>query len=226
MKNNNMRRSLRVALMGTLALGAATAVWAGTTATKITSDSGTNDPSISSDGVHKVPKSADFEGSLDPRAETYFTDKVTSNSTEKWSFKANYFVSSAKRTTIAQWLQRDPSKTGADLRKPVMFLTAYKGSDGKLSICNSNSSTASGCNLWTGVPDGFLLDMSGDGKSAKVTINGQTKTLSLIKTPSGIDRTNGDLELRWGAYHHDTDSNGAASTAQVRVYNISETGFD
>jgi hypothetical protein len=204
-------------------LGMTGTAWAGATATKITSQS-----SISSTGVHKVPDTAPFDGSLDPRAETYFTNKVTSNSTEKWSFKANIFVSSANRTTIVQWLQRNPDLSGADLRKPVMFLTATKKSNGKLFICNGNSTSISGCNsgqYWDDVADGFLIEMSGDGKSASVKIGGTSKTLSLIKTPAGVVRDKGDLELRWGAYHHDTDSTGAKSTAQVRVYNITDTGF-
>ncbi len=217
------RAMLKYAVAALVTAGAATAVWAGETSTKITEDS-----SISGTGVHKVPDNAPFDGSLDPRAETFFKDKVTSNSNESWSFKATYFISSAKRTTVAQFLQTDSTQSGADLRKPVMFLTATKQSDGNYFICNGNSTNASGCAgvTWSDVPASFTLDMSGTGKSATVKIAGTSKTVSLIQTPSGVSRKNGTLELRWGAYHHDTDSGGAASTAQVRVYNITETGFD
>ncbi len=206
-----------------LTAGAATAVWAGATSTKITSQS-----SISSTGVHKVPDGAPFDGSLDPRAETFFSDKVTSNSNENWSFGATYFITSAKRTSITQWLQADPQQSGGNARKPVMFLTATKQSNGQYFICNGNSTNASSCGgaEWSNVPASFKITMSGNGKSASVNIDGTTKTISLIKTPSGETRNNGTLELRWGAYHHDTDGSGAASTAQVRVHNITETGFN
>lgn len=200
-----------------------TAAYAAATSTKITTNS-----SISSRGVHKVPVNAPKDGKLDPRAEAFFIDKVTSNSNESWSFKATYFITSAKRTTITQLLQTDPSQPGANQRKPVMFLTATKQSNGKYFICNGNSSSATSCSTaeWTNVPQSFTIEMSGTGKSASVKINGTTKTVSLIKTPSGENRKNGSLELRWGAYHHDVSNNKAASTAQVRVYNIKETGFD
>ena len=200
-----------------------TAAYAAATATKITPQS-----SISSTGVHKVPQNAPKDGSLDPRAETYFTDKVNSNSNESWSYKATYYITSAKRTTITQWLQNDPSQSGANQRKPVMFLTATKKSNGNYFICNGNSTSASSCAgaEWDNVPQSFTIDMSGTGKTASVKINGSTKTISLIQTPSGESRTNGTLELRWGAYHHDVANNVAASTAQVRVYNITSSGFN
>lgn len=200
-----------------------TAAYAAGMGTKITSRS-----SISSTGVHKVPQNAPKDGSLDPRAETFFTDKVTSNSNEAWSFKATYYITSAKRTSITQWLQNDPSKSGADQRKPVIFLTATRQSNGQYFICNGNSSNATSCTgaEWTNVPQSFTIEMSGNGKSASVKINGSTKTLSMIRTPSGESRTSGNLELRWGAYHHDVSNNVAASTAQVRVYNITSSGFN
>ncbi len=221
MQNINLRRNLRVALMGTLALGVATAAWAGATSTKITSRA-----SISS-GVHLVPDGAPLDGSLDPRAETFFRDKVTSNSNESWSFKANYNVVSANRTTIVQFLQADPTQSGADLRKPVMFLTAFK-SNGNVSICNGNPSSFSGCSgtSWSGLSSNFTISMSGTGKSASVTIGGTKKTVSLIRTPAGVSRTNGTLELRWGAYHHHKNNSGALSKAEIGVSGITETGFD
>lgn len=52
------------------------------------------------------------------------------------------------------------------------------------------------------------------------------KTVSMIKTPGGVDRNNGDLALFYWAYHHDMANGKAASMAQVRVYNIVATGLN
>lgn len=218
----NMCSGLSLGALTIAATLMCTSAWAASTATKITSMS-----SKSSTGVHKVPNNAPFDGNLDPRAETYFTNKVNSNSNESWSFKANIYVTSARRTSVAQWLQHDPSTSGADARKPVVFLTVTKKSNGKLFICNGNSTSPTSCNgvSWNNIPAGFLLEMSGNGKTASVKINGSSRNVSMTVTPAGVSRTNGTLEMRWGAYHHNTDSDGAKSTAQVRVYNITSSGF-
>lgn len=203
-----------------------TAAYAASTATKISPGG-----SISSTGVHKVPSGTSKEQVatefLDPRAETRLTDTVTSNSTEAWSYKATYYITSANKTTITQWLNEDTSSN--DKFVPIMFLTANLQSNGMYRICNGHSRTSSTCPSgveWTNVPNSFTIEMSGNGKTASVKIQGVTKTFNMTKTPTGETRANGKLSLRYGVYHHDVVNNKTVSTAQVRVYNITTTGFN
>jgi hypothetical protein len=221
----NVKMSGRLARQGVIALaalGIAAAAYAavGATRTMIT-EAG---PYIDVD-KYIVPKgSPEQSNGNDPRAESFFTTKIpVSEANKNYSFEANYFVSSATDTTIAQVLNDNGCTTsGCDRFKPVLFLVAWKQSDGTLKICSFQSCKAE----WTGVPAGFKMTVKLSGKAADVTIHGTKKSFDLLMPANGANRPTGKQEFRFGAYHHHLDSaKKAASEAKVRVYNVSTTGF-
>lgn len=194
------------------------AAYAATTATKVTPGA-----YIDTDDYIVLAGSSEESNGDDPRAELYFRTKIPVSETRKhYSFSANYFVSDATRTTIAQ-LVNDSGCTGSGCGryKPVLFLVSWKQSNGSLKICNFESCQAT----WSNVPAGFKMAIKTSGRSADVTINGTTKSFDLINPANGAYRPDGRQEMRFGAYHHDITNGHAASQAKVRVVNITTTGF-
>eukprot|EP00737_Agarophyton_chilense_P001725 gb/GEZJ01001940.1/.p1 GENE.gb/GEZJ01001940.1/~~gb/GEZJ01001940.1/.p1 ORF type:complete len:214 (-),score=17.13 gb/GEZJ01001940.1/:1976-2617(-) len=177
---------------------------------------------IDSRGVHKCPKDAPEESNgLEPRAETYFTQKIPVTTEEmNFEFTANYFVSSVKRTTIAQLLNED--LTNSDKYKPVLFIVAWKKSNGNLKLCMFESCK----HTWDDVTAGFRMSIKASGKRAQVVVAGRAqKTFDLVRPLNGAYRPRGAQQMRWGTYHHDISNKKAASEARVRVYNIDSRGF-
>lgn len=177
---------------------------------------------IDSSGVHKCPSGAAEEtNGLDPRAETFFASKIpVSEGSHKYEFEANYFVTSATRTTILQLLNQD--RTDSDVHKPVLFVVAWKQDDGNLKVCMFESCKY----VWDDVPPGFRLRLKASGTNALLSIAGRSSVgFDLVSPLNGANRPNGAQELRWGVYHHDISDGRAASPAQVRVYNIDSSGF-
>lgn len=183
----------------------------------------TSQCTISSKGVHKCPKYAPQEtNGLDPRAETFFKKKIpVSVNSFTYEFKANYFVTSAKETTIAQFLNQDLSVS--DEYKPVLFIVAWKKANNLLKICMFQSCIPE--YVWDDVPLGFRLEIVASGKKAQVEIAGAARVFDLVSPLNGAYRPRGNQEVRWGVYHHDISNKKAASDAQVRVYNIESKGF-
>jgi hypothetical protein len=217
MKLNVTGRMARSGLICLGLLGTATAVYAATTSTKVTSGA-----SIDVDKYIVPSGSAEESNGNDPRAERYFTNKIPiSEKNKNYSFSATYFVTDATRTTIAQLLNDNGCTTrGCDRYKPVLFLVAWKQGD-SLTICSFESCKAT----WNNVPTGFKMTIKASGTAADVTINGTTKSFDLVSPANGAYRPNGAQEMRFGAYHHDVANGKAASNAKVRVYNITTAGY-
>lgn len=177
--------------------------------------------SIDGRGVHKCPRGAPEEkNGLDPRAETFFSARIpVSTSSMKYEFNANYFISDVERTTIFQLLNRDLSSS--DRYKPVVFVVAWKKSNGKLKICMFESCS----HVWDNINTAFTFRMKASGKKATIWVSGRAKTFDLVRPKNGAYRPRGSHEVRWGVYHHDISKKKAASEARVRVYRISSKGF-
>jgi predicted lipoprotein with Yx(FWY)xxD motif len=222
----NMKMSGRLARRVIIALatvGVAAAAYAALPANKTLITSG--GPKIEDEDKYIVPQGSPEEANgNDPRAERYFTKKIPITEANKnYEFTANYFISSANDTTIAQLLNDSSCTTsGCDRYKPVLFIVATKQSNGKYKICSFQSCKST----WSDIDAGFKMTIKTSGKSADVTIAGQKKTFDLINAANGAYRPSGAQEMRFGAYHHHLDSSKkAASEAKVRVYNIVTAGF-
>jgi hypothetical protein len=220
MKKNGIFRSVLCNVMSCLYMaGLSSAVYAGAISTKVT----TGGPIIDADR-HVIPAGSPEESNGDdPRAEIYFTTKIpVSETRQNYSFTANYFIRSAKRTTIAQLLNDNGCTTsGCDRYKPVLSLVAWKQANGTLKICSFENCFAS----WNNIPESFKMIVRLSGKTASVTINGTTRSFDLINPANGAYRPYGSQQMRYGAYHHDVTGGEANSEAKIRVYNVLTNGF-
>lgn len=172
---------------------------------------------------HIVPASigktvGSLEASLDPRAESFFSRRITRDFGKTVTFEADYNVVTATRTTIMQTLLVNDNAQGSDRFFPGVFVTATRTTNSagrtivKLYAENPEREFA---NLQpfltlTGTTV-FTLRVQSNGNSATVFVNG-------TRQYSQSFSNNTHVTFRYGAYHHsagDSDNTGA----NIRVTN-------
>jgi hypothetical protein len=211
MKNDQFRSKLPSWKKSALFFGA---VGIATAALAASSTSDTRGGSISS-GTHKVEDNAASTDSNDPRAETYFNDRLDTNSARNNGvYTASYDVVSAYRTTIGQVLHCNDDLD--DKCKPVVFLTAYKDSKGKVKLCTNDCRPSDAGNFTTTPDSTFKVKIEASTSSAKVTVSDGTYSQNkTINYPS--DRANnGNYTMRFGVYHHHTGRYDYSNDGAVR----------
>ncbi len=143
-----------------------------------------------------------ISSSLDPRVERVNDRRIDADQTISYTFTASYTVRSAKRTTVAQILNVDNSSS--DGTKPVLFLIANRGTDGKVTLSQGHLSSSNN-GFWKG-DNVFSLKIVTNGRKADVFVD------NVKEHTQTFERTGDHSYMRYGAYHHDTNSNGVANS--------------
>ncbi|NJM49961.1 MAG: hypothetical protein HC843_03015 [Sphingomonadales bacterium] len=152
-------------------------------------------------GVHLVNKDSKSTDSNDPRAESHYSEGLTSNSsTNEGTFTADYNVVSAHRTTIAQVLHCNSDL--ADKCRPVLFLTVYK-KDGKVTLCSKDCGP-NNAGFGTTPDSTFKVTITASRSSATVKVTDTNFSKSSTVTYPTDRANNGNYTMRFGAYHHHT----------------------
>jgi hypothetical protein len=161
--------------------------------------------------VHRVkadePKTS---SGLDPRVETHMTHKILPD-TGPYAFKAKFAIDKAKFTTIAQIL--DFKQGASDTRRPQLFLTASKLSDGRVDLWDGNPENNNATYLGR-FPSSFNVRITTDGLSAKLFINNN------LERSVTFERRPTHSFIRFGAYHHGAGLNQEASIRVAKGFSL------
>lgn len=156
---------------------------------------------------HVVPSrigkvSGSRESSLDPRAESFYSERIPRNGEANVRFEANYNIIRATKTTIMQTLLVNTRTSGSGRFFPGVFITVTKTFDRRrrpiirLYRENPEGSNANLAPFQTiRGTSSFNLKVETNGSSATVYVNGSRK---YSQSFSG----NTDVQIRYGAYHH------------------------